>query len=360
MSTFSIKTALDNPSWAIGSQNFGNIPKSGLTYTKYSEQTMIYCNHPETITSTYLGENGYCINKATINTSEALLYASLNSGVSSSTKFVVRVYNPNNSPVTITKVNSGFNCTNNWSPQIGAYEEFFTTINRQTSIPAKQSVWIEEESVLANGRFEALMKYTLTGSLVMAVYLTKNKNNIGDNPAYPPKSINEYSGTASSFYISTNNTLKASELLASYYDSIFYGISKKSFSGNSTESNPITLLQGGVASEDEPTYNNIGNYGLQYAFSTTLKNDKSSGNVKFKGYVISNPAGHCAGITSGGLAKAMFMGNDGEGTARGYYRWNFCETSAIAPGASITLNYQYMHLGRGSAPGIIQWEAVEV
>lgn len=154
--------------------------------------------------------------------------------------------------------------------------------------------------------------------------------------------------------------MKAQNLLSSYNDSVFYGISQKSFSGNSTESNPITLLQGGVASEDEDTYNNIGNYGLQYAFSTTLKNDKSSGNVKFKGYVISNPAGHCAGITSGGLAKAMFMGNDGEGTARGYYRWNFCETSAIAPGASITLNYQYMHLGRGSAPGIIQWEAVEV
>lgn len=285
---------------------------------------------------------------------------SVYSGVNEATKFVVRVYNPNSYNVTITKVNSGFNCTTNWYPQVGTYEEFFNTVSVSNTIQPYQSVWIEEESVLANGRFEALMKYTLTGKLVMAVYLTKNKNNIGDNPSYPPVSLTEYSGTAPAFYISTSNTLNATGLLASYYNSAFYGISNKTFSGNATESNPITLLQGGTASEDSGTYNNIGNYGLQYAFTTTLKNDKSSGNVKFKGYVISNPDSHCAGIMSGGIAKAMFLGTNGAGTGAGYNRWNFCETGTIAPGRQITLDYQYMHLGRGCTPGIIQWEVVEV
>lgn len=360
MSIFSVKSTLDNPSWVSGSTNFNAIPLSSLRYTKYSDQTMLYCNHPETVSSTYLGDNNYCINKATINTSEALLYASCNSGVNSVTKFVVRVYNPNSYSVTIKKVNSGFNCTNNWYPQVGTYESFFNAVSVSNTIPAHQSVWIEDESVLANGRFEALMKYTLTGTLVMAVYLCKNKNNIGDNPSYPPISKNEYSGTASAFYISTSNTLAATDLLASYYNSAFYGIFSKNFSGNSTESNPITLLQGGTASEDSSTYNNVGNYGLQYAFSTTLKNDKTSGRVKFKGYVISNPEGHCAGISSGGVAKAMFLGTNGAGSGAGYNRWNFCETNAINPGKSITLDYQYMHLGRGCTPGIIQWETVEV
>ena len=92
---------------------------------------------------------------------------------------------------------------------------------------------------------------------------------------------------------------------------------------------------------------------MQYAFNTTLRNTQSTGRVKFKGYIISNPDSHCAGITSGGLAKAFFLGTNGAGPGKGYVRWNFCETVYISAGSSITLNYQYMHLGRGNAPGII-------
>ncbi len=92
---------------------------------------------------------------------------------------------------------------------------------------------------------------------------------------------------------------------------------------------------------------------MQYAFNTTLRNTQSTGRVKFKGYIISNPDSHCAGITSGGLAKAFFLGTNGAGPGKGYVRWNFCETAYISAGSSITLNYQYMHLGRGNAPGII-------
>ena len=40
--------------------------------------------------------------------------------------------------------------------------------------------------------------------------------------------------------------------------------------------------------------------------------------MKFKGYVISNPDSHCAGIMSGGVAKGIFLGSNGSGTGLGY------------------------------------------
>lgn len=368
MAVFSILKNFDNPSWAVGTNNFLSIVKSPLTYTRYGNQTMVYCNFPETIGPGHLGDTqadgtpGYCINKATITTSEALLYVSCNSSCNSPKKLAVRVYNPNSSTVTITKVNSGFNCTDTWYPQTGAYERFFTDIHMDHQISAGESVWIEEESVMANGRFEALMKYTISGgSIVMAVYLCTNTVSVSGSPKIVAQtSPNLYSGTASAFYISCNHSVSSATLFSSgNRNSVFYGIAQKKFSGNETESNPITLLQGGIASEDSDTYNNIGNYGLQYAFNTTLRNTQSTGRVKFKGYIISNPDSHCAGITSGGLAKAFFLGTNGDGPGKGYVRWNFCETAYISAGSSITLNYQYMHLGRGNAPGIIQWEAIK-
>lgn len=359
MATFSILTNFDNPSWATG-DNFGKIQKSGLTYTRYGDQTLVYCNNPETITSDYLGEEGYFINKATITTSEALLYISCNSGCSTSKKLAVRVYNPNSNGITITKVNSGFNYSYDWSPQIGTYEEFFTDINIPHPIGAGQSEWVDVETVGGNARFEALMKYSITGGpVVMAIYFCTNTSSITTDPVAPPISQNEYSGTADAFYITGNNTIESQNLFnGNNHNSVFYGIAQKKFSGNTTEHNPITLVQNGiVASEDHSTYNNLGNYGLQYAFNTTLKNTSSS-RVKFKGYVISNKLSHCAGISSGGLARAVFLGPAGEGIGKNYIRWNFCETNYINAGSQTTLNYQYMHLGRGNAPGIIQWEAI--
>ncbi|UKI35048.1 MAG: hypothetical protein L6V93_12410 [Clostridiales bacterium] len=215
---------------------------------------------------------------------------------------------------------------------------------------------------MANGRFEALMKYTLTGTLVMAVYLCKNKNNIGDNPSYPPISKKtNIPEQLQHFYISTSNTLAATDLLASYYNSAFYGISSKNFSGNSTESNPITLLQGGTASEDSSTYNNVGNYGFAVCFLHYVKKMiKHPEGLNLKVMSFQTPRAIVPVFRLAVSQKAMFIGTNGAGSGAGYNRWNFCETNAINPGKSITLDYQYMHLGRGCTPGIIQWETVEV
>ncbi len=357
MSFFTIKHVFDSPSWAR--YGFDSIPKSSLNYSRYSDQTLIYCNHPESVGSSYLGDNGYCINKVTVSTASALLYASCNSLVSTPTNFAVRVYNPNNTVVRVTKKNSGFYSSNDWHPQTTAYEHYFYPVTIMHDINPGQSKWIESFDVASFARFEAIINYALTGSLVFAVYLCQSLSSVGTSPQLVPVSQNEYSGYAAASYISTQNTLRSSDLFVSYYNSAFYGITKKNFSGNASEHNPITLAQGGIiASEDSSTYNNIGNYGLQYAFSTTLKNTETTRSVRFRGYVISNPNSHCAGISSGGVAKAYFLGPYGEGISGNHIRWMFCETDILTPGQSITLDYQYMHLGRGNAPGIIQWEAV--
>ncbi len=368
MASFQIQQKFDSPSWAAG-DNFGTMLMSKFEYQRYSQQTLIYCNHPEDITQTYLGDNGYCINQATVSTREALLYASCNSSCGIETKFVVHAYNPGSSNVSIQKVNSGFECTTNWSAQIGAYEKFFAQQSKPAiDIPPKTGVWIENGNnsvVLPKSKFEALMKYQLTGPLVITVYLCTDirKITVGHNPKYVPfvPALKVYCGTADAFYISDAKTLKSANLFVSYYNSAFYGISQETFSQSKYESNPIKILQGKTASEYEldENYSNVGNWGLQYAFSMTLQNNQPSSNVKFRGYIISNKKSHCAGIMSGGVAVGKFLGPDGDITGRPI-RWMFCETQAIAPGNSITLDYQYMHLSRGNARGIIQWEACRV
>ena len=88
--------------------------------------------------------------------------------------------------------------------------------------------------------------------------------------------------------------------MASYYNSYFFGLTP--YNGkvtNTNEHNPITLVQGGTASETalNKSDRNLGNWGLQYAMNFTLKNNYSKP-VKFKGYIISNPISHCAGTVS--------------------------------------------------------------
>lgn len=173
----------------------------------------------------------------------------------------------------------------------------------------------------------------------MNIFAYKSNTNTSSNVVALNLEIEEYSGLADAFYISTNNTIKASDLFVSYYNSIFYGLTQKNFSKNPTEHNPIRLVQGKLASEDNSKpFNNLGNWGLQYAFSTTLINNTQN-SVKFKGYIISNPDSHCAGIQSGSIVKGAFLGYNGT-VENDHIRLNFCETGVIGRQNSIILNYQ--------------------
>lgn len=361
MAFFPIKTTTDTPAFAY---NFDSIPLNRLNYAHYNGQTLVYCNHPEGMTPTFLKDNGYVMNKATITTKEFLVYVSSTSTCDYKLQLVVKATNKGSSPITITETNSGFNSNNSWNVAIPVYEKFFGSPQRDIPLKSGESKLITLGTVEVRSNFEALNKFSISApgnvyNVYIEVFAYKSNTNTSSNVVALNPKIEEYSGIADSFYISTNNTIKASDLFVSYYNSIFYGITQKNFSKNPTEHNPITLVQGKLASEDNPKpFNNLGNWGLQYAFSTTLINDTQN-SVKFKGYIISNSNSHCAGIQSGGIAKGFFLGPNGT-VDNGNRRWNFCETGVVSKQNSITLDYQYMHLSKGNAPCIMQWEAVRV
>ncbi|MFQ7292459.1 MAG: hypothetical protein ACLRQ0_09520 [Monoglobales bacterium] len=203
------------------------------------------------------------------------------------------------------------------------------------------------------------MKFTTSGTIDVAVYFCNDLTAVllEDAICIPRTSSNQesYAGKANNFYISTTKTLYAADAFASYYSSYFFGIAMYKKSGNSTEHNPIQLVQGGTASENASyPNNNLGNYGLQYAMSFKLRNNHDK-RVKFRGYIISNSASHCCGIQSGGIAKGKFI----EPNAGGYNRWQFYESGYINKDSYVDIDFQYMHLSKESAPGIIQFEVAE-
>lgn len=353
MGYFPIKMTTDTPAFA---NNFDSIPLNRLNYTHYDGQTLIYCNNPEGISEGSLRDNGRIINKASITTREFLVYVSAKSNCAYDIKLAIRAKNISGSTITVTRINSGFNTSTKWDVATVAYENFFKSIKDPKILTNGKTEMLFEGRIPAQNFVETLIKFETTGNVEIEVFTYKTT--ISPSAIPSNSDTGKYSGTANAFYISTNNTIKAADLFVSYYNSIFYGIAKRNFSGNSTEHNPIKLVQGGTATEDNPesNYGNLGNWGLQYAFSTTLINDTQN-SVKFKGYIISNSKSHCAGIQSGGIAKGIFLGPEGTNTNR---RWNFCETSTVNKQSSITLDYQYMHLSKGCAPGIIQWEAIRV
>ena len=149
--------------------------------------------------------------------------------------------------------------------------------------------------------------------------------------------------------------------MASYYNSYFFGLTP--YNGkvtNTNEHNPITLVQGGTASETalNKSDRNLGNWGLQYAMNFTLKNNYSKP-VKFKGYIISNPISHCAGIRSGNSVDGVFLEPNESNENPDNNRWQFFESTTLpANTGSVAIDFQYMHLSKGNAPCLMQFEVV--
>ena len=371
MANFTVRTdnsRFDSPGWG-GGNNFTSIPKSTVSFTRYSDQTVVYCNHPEMVGQSNFGDsaNSKYLNRVTINTPHFSVYASYDTNYSGTCKLAVRAWNPNNNNITLTLQNKGFNSkkkdANGWNVACDAFSRYFNTITptSHTLLP-NSGTWIIAEDVVASGLCELLASFTTTGTVVVAVYLCTNVANIpGTTFEVAQNNALEYSGKTNSSFIETSHSMRASDLFVSYYNSVFFGLSQSRFSGNANERTDVTLHQSPnpVASEYSPTawLQNIGNWGLQYQFHTTLSNN--TGNVvKFKGYILSNPSGHCAGIQSGGIGVGKFLGT--QYVPGNHMRWNFCETASIASGNSITLDYQYMHLSKGNAPCIMQWEVVNI
>ena len=372
MSTFTVKKNIDRATQFAG-DNFGKAMqnKTKLSFTTYNDQTLVYCNQPEAVLAKHFvgssaATTNYYVNRSSVKKGDCMVYASYDLLGCPNGYFAIRIYNPNSTSVTVKKVNEGFSHSGSWDLAINAWKQFSNGVSESAkSIAAKSSIWITTKSVTpsSNRLLEYLMKFTTTGDVYVAVYFCTSISKIpADGGTYIPRNGEEsYSGTARKFYISTSKTLYAADAMASYYNSYFFGLTP--YNGkvtNTNEHNPITLVQGGTASETalNKSDRNLGNWGLQYAMNFTLKNNYSKP-VKFKGYIISNPISHCAGIRSGNSVDGVFLEPNESNENPDNNRWQFFESTTLpANTGSVTIDFQYMHLSKGNAPCLMQFEVV--
>lgn len=333
---------------------------TSLNFTREGNQTLIYCNSPESFRPEHLGDNGRCLNQVTVTTTNAQVYASYEKNPSSSfggtVKFGIQIYNPNSNSITITKRNNGFNSSNGYDVQGLTYERFFANDpSTRYSIAPAGSTWIMEETV-SYRFFEALCRFETTGTCIVTVYVFVNKYNIDGNAipcdlVYVGSDVPVYSGSGDSYFLSTDITLNSANCFASMNNSYYYWLCDCN-TYNANEMTAIDLCQGGSAYCTNSGFNNLGNYGMQYYFSMRLNNNSSGKRVKFRAYVGSNPDSSFPLIQSGSQVETNWM--------QGAKTWNFYESAELEYGEHEDIVFQFMPGSKAAAATYMRFEAVEV
>ena len=351
--------------------NASNHFTSAPSYTKGSNEILIYSNYPEYLTDSHLGDASYpvYINRVTVtNKNKMLIFISHHlEQLSSNSNYylAIRVYNPNTSgTIVFTKQHEGYSNTNNWNNPGYAWEDFFTAKSGTVSVPYGQSKWLVTKPITNKGNssgsfLDYFGEFTMntTSQFVIAVYVCKNVANIPGTTYEIPWSTSNvtYSGHSTAYSLTGSKTLDMADALVSYNNSFYYGISNPQEGwGSSTEKVSIITTQGPTVT----TANNVGNYGLQYKLTFNFKNTSSTP-VKIKAYLISNAESHFAGLSSqNGCSKHLHTNVSASSN-----RWNFytspnkiSNTGSTIP---ITIDLTYCHLALGSRGAFLQFEAVK-
>ena len=346
-----------------GISNIDNLSTTPLTFTKWSKEKLIYCNHPEQVKAEHYGEKGKFLNRVVVEANKkVLLYASYEltkKPLIGTNKLAVRVFNPNSTVATVEITKMGYNCTDNYDVACDVWKDYAVNRSKRIKVNSKQSEWIIIED--APQKFVELLSLFETDSqIVVAVYVCENVNKIPAETTFIKKTENVYSGWSENYSLHAQDSLFASKLLKKDKCSIFYRLGVPCHNNkNVNESIPINMVQGGIASFGTATYNNLGNWGIIYHFAMTIRNDTQK-TVKFRAYVISNNDSHCAGIQSGYNADAYHLGINGSKIARNKMIWHFYESRALEPGEFLMPEFNYSILSKGSSACAIQFEVVEV
>jgi hypothetical protein len=274
----------------------------------------------------------------------------------SSFTFGVQLYNPGAGSITVTKRNSGFAAgsgASGWRTVPGqVWSNFFQSPGGQTyTLNSGSSVWVLEGSVAAGDLFNACLRLESTGPVIVTAYAYKVKSNInGTATAIPYQGEAQYSGWGSGWFLSTNLTLTATDILSQPQQSVYHSLCHCS-SGNSQEMIPINLVQGGTASCNQASpLHNIGNWGAQYFFSVSLVNNTSAPR-QFIGYVGANPAGAFVALQSGSVVKYKLLETSTE------RRWKWM-TQTVAAQSSATIDFQFIPCANSYMPIFMQWQVV--
>ena len=344
-----------------GISNIDNLSTIPLTFTKWSKEKLIYCNHPEQIKAGDYGEDGKFLNRVIVEANKkTMLYASYDHIYSKSLEniFAIRVFNSSSITANVTISKLGFASSDSADLACNAWKQYNqSSASTPISVTPKQSKWLLVKNTPMD-YIELLALIETNVEIVVAVYACKDPSKILSQTGEIGKGKYTYSGWSDNYSLHTQQTLNASTLLASNKHSFFYRLgSPCNNNKNVNESIPINLVQGGIASFENG--DNIGNYGIIYNFAMTIKNDTNK-TVKFRGYVISNNKSLCAGIQSGSNVDGYFLGHEGAGKGKNKMRWHFYESRALKPGELLMPEFNYSILSKGSGACALQFEVVEV
>mgnify|MGYP000042777753 CR=1 FL=1 len=370
-------------------QNY-TIPNEGcsrkyLNFSRASSERLIYINYPETITPTTncfansgnsQGGNKHLI-QTTISAGETVqLFFSHHNQSSRAINYAILIWNPNSSSTTatVTATNSGYAYGWNIS-EFTPWVSFYNGNTLTARVPGQSSRFLLDWRNIATSSgpavaappFSGIMRITSNYSVTLTVCMwhgsdtsvidgteTQYPYNISEpgNP-YDNAPAAKFTGIGAGYYLTTSNTVTATNASG---NGIYYSLASCD-SGNTNEIIPITLsgASNTEASEDENfPLNNLGNWGAQYQFNTTLDNSSGSTAKTFKCYIGRNGSegkfvikyGSNVGYCSIGATTSTL------GTA---YKWNFLEVYVPAYSRE-TVSFQLSHATCSSSPIYLQWK----
>ena len=312
--------------------------------------------------------------QTTISANEvAQLFFSHHNRSGANINYAILIWNPNasNTTATVKATNCGY--ARGWNvAEFKPWVDFYNgnSITKNISGQTSQFLidWRNIPSSNSNGAepFSGIMRITSNYSVVLTVYMWKgsdttvidgteeqyvyDKNESGSD--YDEAPAAKFTGIGEGYYLTTSNTVTTANATG---NGIYYSLASHN-SSNSNEIIPITLSGAPLVAKKELDFplNNLGNWGAQYQFNTTLDNSSSTTAKTFKCYIGRNGKEGKFVIKYGNQISYCSMGatTSSVGTA---YKWNFIDVTVPAKSKQ-TVSFQLSHATCSSSPIYLQWK----
>lgn len=351
-----------------------------LAFSRNTDERLLYINYPETITpdtkcfANNTTGNNKMLFQTTISANEvAQLFFSHHNRSGANINYAILIWNPNasNTTATVKATNCGY--ARGWNvAEFKPWVDFYNgnSITKNISGQTSQFLidWRNIPSSNSNGAepFSGIMRITSNYSVVLTVYMWKgsdttvidgteeqyvyDKNESGSD--YDEAPAAKFTGIGEGYYLTTSNTVTTANATG---NGIYYSLASHN-SSNSNEIIPITLSGAPLVAKKELDFplNNLGNWGAQYQFNTTLDNSSSTTAKTFKCYIGRNGKEGKFVIKYGNQISYCSMGatTSSVGTA---YKWNFIDVTVPAKSKQ-TVSFQLSHATCSSSPIYLQWK----
>lgn len=366
------------------------IPEDGstrnyLNFSRSSSERYLYINYPETIIPTTncfanagssQGGNRHLFQTTLAANETVQLFFSHHNQSTKAINYAILIWNPNSSNTTATVTATNIGYAYGWNvAEFSPWIDFYNGNPLSVSVSGQSSQFLLDwrniptsaGPSIAAPPFSGIMRITSDCAVTLTVYMWHGSDVsvIGGDESQYPYNVNEagnlydnapaakFTGVGAGYYLMASNTVTTA---AASGNGMYYSLTSCA-SGNTNEIIPITLAGAAntVASQNASfPLNNLGNWGAQYHFNTTLDNSSSPVAKTFKCYIGRNPlegkfvikygtnVGYCSiGATTSTLGTA--------------YKWNFLDVTVPAYSQE-TVSFQLSHATCSSAPIYLQWK----